>query len=143
MTAHDKNRAAEFARLSGQPVPDETATSAPAPGSDPQQYQAWGVDDNPQSMLRFHQPDGQTISALSYAYLQELITTSHQHLSLIYTNCVMHLSGRNLAGLVQLLQDSRVRSVQAFAPGRYNEPSPDQPIITEISRQSIRDFFAE
>jgi hypothetical protein len=90
--------------------------------------------------LRIDFPDGK-VSILSYSYLQEIICSNHQNLSLIFTSSVITLQGRNLWDLLDHLQSDRARILRCYHPQRYPEaPGPDDPVILSITRQSLRDF---
>lgn len=111
--------------------------------TDERQYRAYGPEpaQNRQSKLQIRYRDG-TIALLSYAYLMEVICTSHQFVSLIYTNCVITLEGRQLTAMVELLQDDKIRWLQCFHAARFDEAAEGEPVITHVTRQSMRDFLA-
>lgn len=54
------------------------------------------------SRLMLYYQDGR-IAVMSYAYLVEVLCTSHQFLSLIFSNCVITLRGYNLMALLELI----------------------------------------
>lgn len=92
--------------------------------------------------LRLTYGDG-TIALMSYAYLVEVLCTSHQALSLIYTNVAITLEGRNLTQLIEPLQEEKLRALTCFNARRHNEPAADKPVITTITRQSLQDLAAK
>lgn len=92
--------------------------------------------------LRIVYPDGK-LCILSYAYLQEILYTNHQNLSLVYTSSVITLEGRNLWGLLDHLQSDRAKIIQCYSPSRYGEePGEGEPVVLSIKRQSLREFTA-
>lgn len=118
--------------------PEETF--APDIEEEKPDYKAFAEDatKEKQGRLRIHYLDG-TITTMAYAYLVETLCTSHQHLSLIYTNVVITLTGRNLIKLVEPLQDERIRSVQCFHAEHYEPPTEgEEPVITQIERQTLQ-----
>lgn len=84
-------------------------------------------------MLMFE--NGQ-ISILSYSYLMEVLCTSHQFLSLIYTNCIITLKGRGLTALLMPLQDQKIRLLQCYHPEVHHLPAEEIPIILTMKRDS-------
>lgn len=116
-------------------VPEELSTTGK------QSYHAFGVD-APRSRLTrlmIHYHDG-VVALMSYAYLIEAVATSHQYLSLIFTNCIITLEGRNLTKMLDLLQDERVVYLQCFHSERFEKPEDGEPIITAIERQGVKEF---
>lgn len=99
-------------------------------------YRAYELDKtrNHQVRLRIHYPDG-SVGALPYAHLLEVISTSHQYLALFYTNLILSIEGRNLTGLVELLQDEKIRALYCFHPERFAEPVVEDPVIYKIIRE--------
>ena len=92
--------------------------------------------------LRVVYPDGK-MSVLSYSYLQEILYSNHQNLSLIFTSSVITLEGRNLWGLLDHLQTDRARILQCYDAARFPEaPGEGEPVILSIKRQSLREFTA-
>lgn len=101
-------------------------------------YQAVHVDKSRvQSRLRLDYGDGRTVRILSYAYLIEVMSSSHQRLSLVFSNDIVTLKGRHLEALLDPLQDERVRSITRFHPGRYARPEAGEPVIEEIVQDNI------
>jgi hypothetical protein len=84
--------------------------------------------------LRIHYRDG-SIGLLPYAYLVEVLCTSHQQLSLIFTHCVITLEGRHLNQLIDPLQDERIRALHCFNAKEHKLPGEDSPVIKHIARQ--------
>ena len=54
----------------------------------------------------------------------------------------MHISGSNLTEIVEGLQDSQIRYIQCYNPDLFTKPEDGQPVVTEIQRQALSDFFA-
>lgn len=125
---------------------DLLAESAPDSVSEPEQeaYRAVIIDrTGPQTRLRLHYANGMKVRMLSYAYLMEVVVTSHQWLSLVFTTSVITLKGRNLDGLLEQLQDEKVRALVCFHPGRYPQPASNEPCILAIEDHSLHSFAHE
>src|SRR5690349_10035236 len=93
------------------------ANPVPNPESDKMPYSAVGLNRQAESerrLLLYFQDN--TLALMSYAYLMEVVCTSHQFLSLVFTQCVITLKGYNLDGLMELLQDEKVRALQCYHP---------------------------
>ncbi len=104
-------------------------------------YQAVHVDKSKvQSRLRLDYGDGKVVRILSYAYLIEVMSSSHQRLSLIFSNDIVTLKGRNLGALLDPFQDERVRTITCFHRGRYQQPDAGEPIIEEIVQDNIAEL---
>lgn len=117
-----------------KPKPSEsTAPHSPSKRA----YRAYGVD-APQrrpTLVAIHYGDGQ-IGLMQKSFMTEALLTSHQHLSLIYTNCVITLEGQNLHLLLELLQDEKILSLHCFNPKLYDKPAEGEILITRIERRS-------
>jgi len=87
------------------------------------------------SRLRVNFSDGSS-SLFNYAYLVEVLTTSHQFVSLIFTSTVVTLQGRNLSGLLDVIQEERVLCLNPFDEKRFARPEQDAPIIESIVRDT-------
>src|SRR5262245_52711856 len=74
-----------------------TAPQPQEPDEEMQPYQAFGTGQqtkrNGEAWLRICFADGK-IALMSYGYLTEVFCTSHQFVSLVYTNCIITLQGR-------------------------------------------------
>ena len=125
-----------------KPEPETITEEAPQPdnASDKQPYQAVFVDKSkPQSRLRLHYPDGYTVRLLNYTYLVEAVTTSHKRLSLIFTDDIVTLKGRNLTGLIEALQDERIRALVGFHAKHHLPPEdPQMPYIEHMVQEEIK-----
>ena len=121
--------------------PDITPAAQPLPTSGRQPYNACGVDAPSRRLTRLmiHYHDG-VVALMSYAYLIEVIATSHQYLSLIFTNCIITLEGKNLTKVIEELQDERVVYLQCFHGERFDKPEEGEPIITSIERRGVHEF---
>lgn len=69
---------------------------------------------------------------IPYFHIGDIDVTGDEHLSLITTYSLIHLEGRNLLGVAAELGRLRVEALQEFDAGRWDEPSPDQPIIQRM-----------
>jgi len=136
------NRYAPKEQPATQPEKNAQAAPAPTPPKELQDYQACQEDKsrNHQTRLKLYYVDG-TVGLLSYSYLIEATSTSHQYLSLLFTNVIITLEGRNLTGLIDLLQDERIRWLRCFHPTRHKEPEADAPIITGMVREMLHEVL--
>lgn len=123
-----------------EPEADTEQSQQPDSTSGKQPYQAMYVDrSKPQSRLRLNYPDGYTVRLLNYTYLVEAVTTSHKRLSLIFTDDIVTLKGRNLTGLIELLQDERIRALVSFH-AKHHLPPEDRlmPYIEDMVQEEIK-----
>lgn len=112
-------------------------------------YEAYGlhqVKKRTAGRIRFYysnNPVGQSpMGSMSYSYLTEIYATSDRFLSLIFTNVVVTLEGRNLFKLYELIEEDKVHWVQRYDPLRHSEPEEGAVIVTDIYRQSLAKFMA-
>ena len=109
--------------MPGKPELGAENGQQPDSASGKQPYRAVLVDTvRPQRWLRLHYPDGETVRLLSYNHLVEAVTTSHKHLSLIFTHKCVTLTGRNLAGLIEMIQDERIQALVCFHAKHHLPP---------------------
>lgn len=123
------------------PKPDAQPATQPLPSTSKLPYHACGIDAPRTKLTRLmiYYHDG-VVGLMTYAYLMEAIMTSHQNLSLIFTNCIITLEGRNLSKIIHDLQDERVVYLQCFHNERFEKPEEDEPIITAIERRGVHEF---
>ena len=76
------------------------------------------------------------VSLFSYAFLVELLCTSPQFLSLVFTHCVVTCEGERLDGMIDAIQEEKARTLHCFHPARFGEPAADTPLIRRIKRQT-------
>jgi hypothetical protein len=118
----------------------EEETDYDTADEDRETYRAWATSHvkkrNGETRLRLCLADG-TVVLTSYAYLMEVLCTSHQNLSLIYTNVVFTLRGRHLTSLIDLLQEEQLYAIYCFRGDYFAEPPEDTPVITAIERLSV------
>jgi hypothetical protein len=93
--------------------------------------------------LRVHYANGLRVKVLSYAYLIEVLSTSHQWLTLVFSSTVITLKGRHLDQLVEPIQTERVLALVCFRPGIHPEPGKYEPCILEIEEQSLNQLVSE
>ena len=70
------------------------------------------------------------------SFLTEVLLTSHQHVSLIYANCIITLEGQHLDQLLDLFQDEKILSLHCFNPKLHDKPADGEILITKIERRS-------
>lgn len=121
-----------FAQYAPQPSPEQDDGR--------QLYTAFemGVQGRRERRLMLFFQDGQ-VSVMSYSYLMEVLCTSHQFLSLIYTNCVITLKGSGLTAFLSHLQDEKVRWLQCYHPEVHRLPDGNAPIILSMKRENPKD----
>ena len=126
--------------MSDSSVFDQYTPQRPDPDDDKEIYKAYGTSTaakkNGESRLRICFADG-TVAMPSYTYLVDVIYTSHQFISLIFSRFVIELRGRNLTALLDLIQDEQLRYVQCFRADVFVEPPADEPVISSIARQLL------
>lgn len=103
-------------------------------------YKAAEVDKSRtgQSRLRVNFKNGER-HVLSYHYLIEVIETSHQMMSLIFSSCIVTLKGRHLEELTEDLQDEKIRALICYHPGQHQEPEEGEPCILDLVRQNFKE----
>lgn len=109
-------------------------------GREPYRAFEMGVQGRSEKRLMLMFENGQ-ISVMSYSYLMEVLCTSHQYLSLIYTNCVITLKGRGLTALLTLLQDEKIRLLQCYHPEVHGGLAENEPVILAMKREMPRDVL--
>lgn len=103
-------------------------------------YQAVVRGKDRQLKLLMYGRNGQVIGMPSYAYYMDIVCESHQSVSLIFTQYVYLIAGRNLMGLIPLLQNDRVRILRCFNKDYLYEPAADEPVIDRIHRMQIKEL---
>lgn len=93
--------------------------------------------------LRLHYANGMRVKVLSYAYLIEVVCTSHQWLSLVFSSTVITLKGRHLDQLIEPIQGERVLALVCFRPGIHPEPAKHEPCILEIEEHSLNELVSQ
>ncbi len=108
------------------------------PGKKP--YKAAEVDKSRtgQARICINFKDGER-HVLSYHYLIEVIETSHQAMSLLFSTCIITLKGRRLDELTESLQDEKIRAITCFHPGQHQAPEEGEPCITDLVRQNFNE----
>lgn len=126
----------QFARREVEPDAEPETVSQ----EDEREYQAYRTRSTarPETRLLVYFENGYT-ALFSYAYLMRVLCTSHQFVSLIYSDGALTLRGRNLYSLLARLQDDRVRSLHCFIAGFHHEIAPDQPVIQAIKWESLHE----
>ena len=93
--------------------------------------------------LRLHYANGIRVKVLSYAYLIEIVSTSHQWLTLVFYSTIITLKGRHLDKLIESIQDEQVRALVCYRPGIHPEPAKGEPCILEIEETSLNQLVSE
>lgn len=122
--------------LPSQAVEPDEALSVETPDDGLYHPFKLGRQGKPQLRLRLY-AENDVISLMTYSYLTEAVTASHQYLTLVFTNCIFDLFGRNLTLLLDPLQDARIRALYCYRKDRYPEPSESEPVILNIRREAL------
>lgn len=93
--------------------------------------------------LRLHFADGIKVKVLAYAHLVEVVATSHQWLTLVFSSTIVTIKGHHLDTLIDPLQDERVRALICYRPGIHPQPVSHEPCILEIQERGIHEFADE
>jgi len=104
-------------------------------------YKAYGIDPprNRTPLICVEYPDG-TKGLFAKHYLVEVICTSSQYLSLVFTTGIVTLEGENLDTiLLEKIQEEEVRSLHTFDSKKHDKPADDEPIIRKITRRSVKE----
>ena len=87
------------------------------------------------------------MEVISYSHLTNVLCTSSQYISLICSNCVLTLEGRNLlapvaeeVNVMELLQDEQIRYIRCFNGTAFPEPPDGEPVINNIKRLSLAEW---
>ena len=111
---------------------DRYAPSQPEPENE---YQAISLTKmgGEENGIRIHEANGR-IELISYAYVMRVICTSHQAVALILTDGAIMLLGENLTGMVEYIQDRKIRSLHCYRPDQDGELPAGEPVIYTIQR---------
>lgn len=118
------------------------------PQEDRRDYKAFGLDKSRdrQTRLMVHYKNG-VIEVITYSHLTNVLCTSSQYISLICSNCVLTLEGRNLLApvveginVMELLQDEKIRYIRCFNGAELPEPPDNEPVINNIQRLSLAEW---
>ena len=125
------NRLAD--RVAGMARPEPQAEAPAAATTDK-------VNRRKPARLRLQYADG-TIGLMNYAYLMEVLCTSHQHLNLVYTNAVIHLTGERLDALLDDLALDKATVLTCHNPRLgHPPPEPGQTVIRGMKRLTHKDL---
>mgnify|MGYP005731833427 CR=1 FL=1 len=102
-------------------------------GQNKPDYKAIGEDKSKSRQVRLaiRLKDGST-HIIAYSYIMRMICTSHQFVSLVCTDCIITIEGKNLTGAHEKLQDERVRYLEEFNRARFDMPATGEPFIQSI-----------
>ncbi len=114
-------------------------------GSEDPGYYACGISitegsKGSEEWLRMHDEiAGQyrSIDMLRYADIVRVYSPVPELLCLMGEHVVYQLEGRHLDAICMHIQDRMLRALYLFDPGRYPEPSEDEPVIFSMKRQDI------
>ena len=72
---------------------------------------------------------------LSYATLKKALCPTESLVILQCEDMTLTLEGRNLSGVLALIQDANLRALYPFDPEQFDERPPEEPVITRILRE--------
>lgn len=134
------NRVDLFARFRAVPTPEQAARLHDAGAKTP--YQAAVIKDaNPGRRLRIYYGSG-LVESLSYLYLTTVVSPRPERLDLGFTTGGYYLTGRNLRGLLDALEEERVRVLEPFDPERHLPPPDGAPVIETIEYETAEQAAA-
>lgn len=111
-------------------------------GLEKKPYKAYGIDapsNRPAAMLRVEYANG-IVSLMARSFLTEIMCTSHQYLSLIFTNCSIQMEGERLDVILEVAYEERLLSLHTYHPNRYEAPAEEGlPIIKHMKREAWSD----
>ncbi len=112
------NNALERLLHQNKPEPEEEFEEIEDDAPDPDSYVAFskgkqGGRRGELGMLLYFE-DGETIDVLYYAYLMRVVAFSPEEISLMCTDCVYTIFGKNLSPLLPLLRDHKIIYLQGF-----------------------------
>lgn len=103
-------------------------------------YYAYGGSSDPtikESWFRVHYAD-RSIEMLPYTTLRKVLCFSESRVILQCEDMTLTLEGRNLSGLLSLIQDVNLRAIYPFDPEQFDERPAEEPVITRILREPAR-----
>ena len=115
----------------------------PLPKKPKRKYQCFNQVDSYQTYLRLHTHYQATVLR-PYAYLSEaFLYADENRIDLLYKNINLAevIAGRNLQGLIELLQDQQLRAIHCFIEDKHLSPQDSGPVITKIHGLSLDDYF--
>lgn len=68
---------------------------------------------------------------VSYASIGDIVYAGNR-IGILGHTCTIDIEGRNLASLIQALQEERVLYIQEFSPKRFGKPADDAPVVESI-----------
>ena len=90
--------------------------------------------------LEIHFEDASS-TLVSYTQLIRCIRSSEGNfLTLIFTDVVITLEGRNLAALIPLIKEEKLSAIFCFNPENDTPAPASDPFIEKISEQSLKEF---
>lgn len=78
-----------------------------------------------------------SIDMIRYGDVVRVYCPIPEMLAILCEDCVYTLEGRNLDTIPSHIQDRTLRALYLFEPGRYPEPSADEPVILRMEREDI------
>jgi len=108
----------------------------PPESAEIQAYYPFGIsrtEEEKQAWFRVHYAEGD-IDMIPYRELRKVRCPSAQVVELHCVDGVIILEGRNLTGLLVLVQDAKLRALYPFDAAQFAEPPIDEPVIIRIER---------
>ena len=123
----DQNIFAIYTRKNGSENQEKLSYYAYGGSPDPETREAW---------FRVHYLD-RNIEMLPYSALKRVLCPSEEHVIFECENMILTIKGRNLSGLLSLLQDRNLRAIYPFDPEQFEERPAEEPVILSIERNEI------
>lgn len=104
-------------------------------GASKRAYRAYGVD-APQkrpTLISIHY-GGECKTLIQKSFLTRMEFTGHQHLAMIFSDCIITLEGRHLDQLELLFQDEKILSLHCFDAKIHDKPAEEEILITSIQQ---------
>ena len=110
----------------------------PTEEEDQRHYRAWRhYKGSPEVRLQIRDVLGRCFT-IPYAGVQLVQYLRPSKLSIFCNHCIIHITGENLDELDAVLQDEKVRYIQAFNAKHFDEPAANEGKVTEIIIEWIR-----
>ncbi len=84
--------------------------------------------------------DNDTDLMLPYANLLRAMRTGSTKISLVFSDTVITLIGKNLPRILPALREGRVQTITCFNPNTHTPPPSSDPFITEVIQQTPDEF---
>lgn len=132
----------QYSKQGAARSPGATGKSKPQEGKEP--YRAYGIETgrHGDTMMRVEHHTG-LVELIERSLIRRMFISSDQYVAILFDdNEVMTLEGKNLARIVDLLQDKQIRTLHCFNAERHQEPEErNDPVILAIGQQNQAEFM--